>query len=343
MTKALKTYSLPLFIACLFTATHALAGDPQVEKKKTYTKSYTVSSSDKISLENQFGEMKINIWDKNEVKADITITTEAGTDEKAQAILDRISIEDGKNGGTVYFKTKFEKEKDNNWEKGEKQRIDYVVYIPARNPLLASNSFGPLNIGDFNGEATIASKYGRLSTGKLTNASKVVLEYGRGIIGSINAGSLIVKYSQIAITNLGGDVQAVFEYCNPVKLHVDTDSKQLNIKNRYSQLYVDVNTNLSASFDIKTSYGNLNNKTNFDITEEKDEKDRYSPRFNKRYTGKSGNGNIAMTIKSDYGQVTLGHNLDININMDEKKDKEKDKEKDKDKDKQKDKKQTVRI
>ena len=57
MTVTLKRYSLPLFIACLFTCTHALAGDPKVEKKKTYTKSYTVSSSDKVSFTNQFGEL----------------------------------------------------------------------------------------------------------------------------------------------------------------------------------------------------------------------------------------------------------------------------------------------
>jgi len=341
MTVTLKKHNIPLFIACLLTSIHVLAEDPGVEKKKTYTKSYSVSSSDKISLENQFGELKINIWDKNEVKADITITAEASTDEKAQAILDRISIEDGKKDGEVFFKTRLARGKDNNWEKGEKQRIDYTVYIPSHNVLFASNSFGTLSIGDFNGEATILSKYGRLSAGKLTNARKVVLEYGRGTIASINAGSLIVKYSKIAITNLGGDMEAVFEYCGPVKLHLDTDSKQLNIKNRYSQLYLDVNQNFSANFDIRTSYGNLNNQTSFNIAEEKDDNNRYSPRFNKRYTGKSGNGSIAMTIKSDYGQVTLAHNLDININMDEKKDKEKWKEEDKDK--QKDKKKTVRI
>ncbi|HUP10975.1 MAG TPA: hypothetical protein VM187_02140, partial [Niastella sp.] len=166
MTLTLEKYRFSLFIACLLISAQVLGEDPKVEKKKTYTKSYNVSSSDKISFTNQFGELKINTWDKNEVKATITITAEASTDEKAQAILDHVNIEDGKSNDGVYFKTVFDKKKDPNWSKGEKQgyKIDYEVYIPARNPLTAKNSFGPMSIGDYQGEATLTSQYGSLST-----------------------------------------------------------------------------------------------------------------------------------------------------------------------------------
>lgn len=323
MTRTLKTYSLPLFIVCLFSATHVLAEDPKVEKKKTYTKSYAVSSSDKISLTNQFGELQINTWDKNEVKATVTITAEASTDEKAQAILDRINIEDGKNDGGVFFKTKFDKEKDQKWEKGEKQgfHIDYVVYVPARNPLAARNDFGPMSIPDYSGEVTLESKFGSITAGKLSNVKKVSVEFGKGTISSISNGSIVFKFSKGSINNLDGTVNAVFEYCDIAKLHVDNDTKALTVKNSFSQLYLDVTTNLSASFDISTSFGDLHNKTNFDIKEENADDDRRGPRFNKRYQGKSGSGNIAMKIRSEYGQITLGHNLDIDINKDGKKDK----------------------
>ena len=83
MKVILKKHSIPLFFTCLLTSTLVMAGDPVVEKKKTYTKSYTVSNNDKISFNNQFGELKINTWDKNEVNVTVTITAEASTDEKA--------------------------------------------------------------------------------------------------------------------------------------------------------------------------------------------------------------------------------------------------------------------
>jgi hypothetical protein len=329
MTLTLKKYRFPLFIACLLLSGRVIAGDPAVEKKKTYTKSYNVSSSDKISFTNQFGELKINTWDKNEVKATVTVTASASTDEKAQAILDHISIEDGKTNDGVFFKTKFDKRKDPKWGKGEKQsfQIDYEVYVPARNPLAAKNEFGPMVLGDHQGEVTLESKFGSLTAGKLSNVKQVKIEFGKGNIGSISNGNLIIKFSKAAIDNLDGAVNAVFEYCDVAKLGVDNNAKTLTVKNSFSNLYLDVNTNISANFDISTHFGDLHNKSNFEIKEEKEDKEKHGPQFNKRYQGKTGNGNTAMKIKSDFGQITIGHNLNINMNKDDKKDKEKNREK----------------
>lgn len=39
----------------------------------------------------------IKTWDKNEVKMEVTIIATSNTEERAQEILDRISIEDSKN------------------------------------------------------------------------------------------------------------------------------------------------------------------------------------------------------------------------------------------------------
>ncbi|OQP60807.1 hypothetical protein [Niastella populi] len=329
MTLSLAKYRFALFIACVLTSAQAIAGDPLVEKKKTYTKSYNVSNSDKISFTNQFGELKINTWDRNEVKATVIITAEANTDEKAQAILDHITIEDGKNNDGVYFKTKFDKKKDPKWSKGEKQgfHIDYEVFIPARNPLYAKNDFGPTSIGDYQGEVTLESKFGSLTAGKLSNVKQVRIEFGKGTIGSINNGSLVVKFSKAAIDNLDGAVNAVFEYCDVAKLGVDNNTKTLTVKNSFSHLYLDVNTNISANVDISTHFGDFHNKSNIEIKEEKEDKEQHGPKFNKRYLGKSGSGSTAMKIKSDFGQITIGHNLNINMNKDEKKNKEKNKEK----------------
>ncbi|WP_205512524.1 hypothetical protein [Longitalea arenae] len=329
MTANLKRYSTLLLITCLIPTVQLFAGDPLVEKKKTYTKSYNVSGSDKISFKNQFGEMQINTWDKNEVKATVNITAEASTDEKAQAILDHISIEDGKNSGGVYFETKFDKKKDAKWSKGEKQsfHIDYVIYVPARNALVAENQFGPMSIGDYQGEISLESKFGSLTAGKLAHVKKVEIEFGKGTIGSISSGSLVVKFSKVSIDNLDGAVNAVFEHCDVVKLGVANDTKTLTVKNSFSNLYLDVENNISANFDIRTHFGDLKNQTSFEIKEENEDNDDHGPRFDKKYIGKAGSGNMAMKIKSEFGKITIGHNLNINMNKDDKKDKDKDKSK----------------
>src|SRR5215471_155974 len=170
MRAILKVYSATLLISALALSGKTFAGNnPDGEKKKTYTKSYTVSNSDKIDIQNRFGELKINTWDKNEVKVDVTMTAKSNSDERAQEILDLISIEDGKDADGVHFKTKIADAKIKNADKGDKQEfnIDYVVYLPARNPLYAENQFGSMTVGDYNGNATFISKFGSFTSGKL--------------------------------------------------------------------------------------------------------------------------------------------------------------------------------
>jgi hypothetical protein len=328
MKVLLKIHSTLLLITSLAISGNALAtGDPLVKKTKSYSKSYTVGANDKVSFDNRFGELKINTWDKNEVKVDVTMSAEANTDEKAQQILDVISIEDGKKDGGVYFKTNLDdkknKNKEKNWEKGEKQgfNIDYVVYIPARSKLDAHNEFGATTIGDFAGEATLVSKFGSLTTGKLTNVKEVSVEFGKATIGGISDGDLTIKFSKATVDNIDGNINARFEYCDGVKINVSNAVKKLSIDNSFTQLFLDLNNNLSATFDISTSFSELNNKSSFTIKQDKEDDDN-GPHFDHQYNGKSGSGSLPVKIKSSFGEVTLGHNLPDNV-INEKKAKKK--------------------
>jgi hypothetical protein len=306
--------------------------DPRVEKRKTYTKTYPLSGSDKVTLDNQFGELKINTWEKNEIKVDVTIIGRASTDEVAQKILDQISIEDGKGGGGVYFRTKF-KNKNGNWNKGDKgdkkeykeqgMEINYSVYMPAGNPLDASNQFGAMIVPDYRGPVELSSKFGSLTAGKLTNVKDVLIEFGEANIESINNGKLTVKFSSgTNVKKLNGDVDTRVEFSDKVKLVLDNNMKDLDVRSSYSTLFLDVANNFSANFDIRTSFGELDNKSSFSIKEEKeDDHDKHGPRFDKQYNGMSGSGSSKVKVKSDFGEVVIGHNL--NVDFSEKKSKKK--------------------
>ena len=60
-------------------------------KKKSVNKSYNVSSSDKLNIENSFGKVEIHVWEKNEIKVDVDVEVSANTEAAAQKIFDRIS------------------------------------------------------------------------------------------------------------------------------------------------------------------------------------------------------------------------------------------------------------
>ena len=325
-------FSTAFLIAGLLTISSALAQDddhkkdhkkeePRFKKTKSYTKSYNLSSNDKVKLSNQFGEMKLNTWDKNEIKVDVTIIGKSDDEPRAQEIVDRISINDSKEGSTVSFKTKFadekeKKDKENKKEhRNEGMEINYMVYLPATAALDADNQFGKMIVPDYRGEAEITCKFGSLTAGKISNAKEVTVEFGQGNIEQVNGGKLNIKFSEGTVNKLGGDVKTDLEF-SQVKLNLDNDIKSLDLKNSYSTVYLDVEKNFSASYDISTSFGNFSNKTSFDIKKagkDDDNKRHYGPEFNHKYSGTSGSGGAKLKINSSFGEIVLGHDLQVDL------------------------------
>ncbi|MBX3254155.1 MAG: hypothetical protein KF862_08455 [Chitinophagaceae bacterium] len=304
-------YTLGIAIICAYSVAVPAYATPLVEKKKTYSKSYTVAAGEKIALSNSFGEMRLNTWNKNEVRVDVTIIAKANSEEKAREILDKICIEDGKTGDGVYFKTKMENvntnNKNNRSDKNYKQEgmeINYNVYLPNKNPVDALNSFGALVIGDFSGEVSLQSKFGSLTAGKLSNVKDVHVEFGKADISWINNGKVNIKFSKANLGGFSGEVNSSFEFCEAVNLKLDNSLTQLNLKSSYSTLEIGLEKNLSADFDIKTSFGDVDNSSSCDIREE-ESKGKHGPKFDKRYYGTAGKGTAKISIKSDFGKIKL--------------------------------------
>lgn len=339
MKAILRVYKVLFLLGTIALVSSARANEePKVEKKKSYSKSYAVNGSDKISLSNQFGEMKLITWDKNEIKVDVSITAKADDDKRAQEILDKITIEDGKNSSGVYFKTKFAKDQWDNRDRDDRDdkedkdhkkshrnegmEINYAVYLPAGNALNADNQFGAMIVPDYRGEASLTSKFGSLNAGKISNSKSVNVEFGKADIAQMNGGKLTIKFSSGTVGKLTGDVDAVFEFCDKIKVSVDNAVKDLDIKNSYSTLYLDINKDFSAKYDISTSFGDFRNKTAFAIKEEgKDDDDdnRRGPRFDHKYTGSSGSGSTKVKIKSSFGEIIIGHDLVVDMSETKKK------------------------
>ena len=318
-------------IAILFAVQTSFAQDnehkektePKFKKTKSYSKSYPLSSSDKINLSNQFGEMKINTWDKNEVKVDVSITGKSDEEARAQQILDKISIEDSKSGNTVSFKTKFAddnkdydnrgtKDKNTNEHHSEGMEINYVVFLPSGNSLSADNQFGKMIVPDYKGEVRLESKFGSLTAGKLSNTKEIDVEFGEANIGSINGGDLTIKFSSGTVNDLSGSIDCDLQF-SQVKLVLNNDSKSLTINNSYSTVYLDLDKSFSATYDINSSHGGFTNKSSFSFKEEEEDRGGYGPHFNSRYKGSSGGGAAKVKVNASFGEVIVGHNMQVDL------------------------------
>jgi hypothetical protein len=308
-----------LAVSLISSSAIAHGEEPNAEKTKSYSKTYPLGGGDNVNLNNQFGELKVTTWNKNEIKVDVTIIAKANTEDAAQTILDNIYIEDSKSGNTVSFRTRMHNEKGN-WNKGNKKdyketsmSINYVVYMPATTVLNATNSFGAMIIPDMKSAVTLNSKFGSLTAGSLAQVRDINVEFGEAWIDAMNGGKVTIKFSKGSIKNLTGNIEARFEFCDKIRLNVDNNVKDINIKSSYSNLYLNTPTNLSSAVTVKTSFGDFTNKSGFDIKEQGKNDDKYGPKFDKLYIGNAGSGGNKMNIKADFGDVIIGHNLEVDF------------------------------
>lgn len=325
MKKHINLLKVLILALTLLPAFSYAGNDDDIDKKRTISKSYTVTSSDKLHIENSFGNVVISTWDKNEIKVDIEIGVKASSEQKAQEMMDEIEVRDSKDGGNISFKTEIGdiNERGNNKKhnrnedhpnrdgdnEGERKfYIDYKVYMPAVNPLEIENSFGKTTVPDLKGEVNLTSKFGSLTTGKLDNVDEIDVEFGTASLGPIHNGDITFKFNgKSQIASVSGTVKIKSEFSGNVQFDVDNNIEELSLYESYSTIKMTVTKALSANFDVHTSFGNFHNNTDFKISEERDNDDN-GPRFDKDYSGQAGGGKAKIKIKSSFGNVRVSDN-----------------------------------
>ena len=289
-------------------------------KNKSYVKSYAVSASDKLDIKNRFGGVEIHTWNKNEIKVDVDIKITAQTAEWAASVLDDIQVEDNEAGNTVSFKTMFVEDLDK--KEGKKkgsQRMDkyknknshqtmevnYTVYMPETNGLKVENEFGPINIPDFKGEIEANSKFGSLNIGAAPNIKKAVVEFGKGVFGNIANCTVNIKFSKSEFKKISGNMKLYFDFSDAAKINFDNSLTSLQVSSSYSTVNLRPSNDLPASYTIRTNYGSFINRSAIKFEDDYDRADK-SPKFDFKYTGKSGIGSVQVNASTDYGKIILG-------------------------------------
>jgi hypothetical protein len=337
MTKHINPFKI-LALAALIVLpamSRAAGNEGDAEKKKTISKSYTVSATEKLKIENSFGDVVINTWDKNEFKIDIEMYAKATNDEKAQSILDHIKVTDSRSENTVRFKTDVnvngnkndgddddddaDDDKDNKDNKNRNKHhsgnnrqfhVNYVVYMPATNPLDINNQFGKVTVPDFKGSVNITSGFGSLKAGKLENVEKIDVQFGSFEIESIQNGKMAFSFDTKSISfinKISGSVKINSDFSHHVRLNITDNITDLSINETYSTLNLIVSKELSASFNAHISFGSFHNATDFKISEAKDDEDNYGPHLDRDYSGVFADGKSKIKIKSSFGTIRLSH------------------------------------
>lgn len=193
-TKQLK-YKILAFSMFLILSAASLAGD-QDQKKKYVEKNYKVSATTKLKIDNKFGTVEINSWEKSEFDIKVEIIGKGRNEERAQRILDAIEIDITESSAEIVFETEIESSKNKNEEGFE---INYTVYMPEKNRLEIKNSFGDVTMGNRANDLDIQVSYGSMKVGNVSGDAVIKISFGSGSVGKINDGEATIKYSNFEI------------------------------------------------------------------------------------------------------------------------------------------------
>jgi hypothetical protein len=289
--------------------------------ERTISQTYPASSSDKLDLENQFGNVNIKTWSRNEVKVDIKIEVSSSVKEAADKMFENIDVEHGKTGNKIYFKTDLNKNGDKG-DKGYKGKhsntmsIDYEVLMPANLALDIENKFGKTTLPDLQGKVNVKQEFGNLYAGKLSQPGSVEVKFGGVVIESAVNGKYQFGYAsdEATIKNLSGKVDIDIEFCKSGNVVINASDIDLKVDAQYSDVAIVVPKTVSANISVETNFGSFDNRTNFNLKKDdedndKDDKRFRGPKFNNSYKGKAGDGKNKIELDGNFSEIILSHDI----------------------------------
>jgi len=172
------------------------------EVTKEFHKEYTPGPNTTLEINNRYGEVVIESWDKNQIVIDVKVTVELPSKEKAEKLISYIDVQFSENENLILAKTVIDdKFSFTGWGgESKKFRIDYNVKMPVKTALTLANRYGNTKINELTGPVNLDIKYGNLTAGKLTRGNEkpwnsLVLAYGKGSIEEAGWMTLNIRYT----------------------------------------------------------------------------------------------------------------------------------------------------
>ena len=199
-----EKFSILLFLL-LPILTYGIKGDS--EFKKVIVKQFSTNSGAALSIHNKYGKIVVHTWEKNEVKATITITGFGKSVEEATSIVNMVDIAQSNSGNNAKLETVYNSSSlGNKWfswgnKKDSKDyvNIDYDLYVPERlGRLFMENNFGDVITDVLSFPTAINMNYCNYDIKEAQRSLDLNMNYcDRGRIGKAEAVTIRANYSNL--------------------------------------------------------------------------------------------------------------------------------------------------
>ncbi len=165
-------------------------------------KDFQINKGDLLEIENKFGDIDVQSWDKPELSISVKLSADAKSDASAKSIIDKMSVEIKQENNTITARTVFNNE--SGMSQGNRFAINYTVYVPKWMNLNLVNKFGNIHIDEISGLVNIDLKHGDLRIMSLLRDNEkpynqIVMAFSNGIIDHAGSLNLILSFSKLEV------------------------------------------------------------------------------------------------------------------------------------------------
>lgn len=251
----------------LFTIAISIAGfNIAQEKKDSFDKTYELAKDGNFTFHCYDTDLKINTWDKNEVKLHGEIIYEGGSEEDQQKLLKVFKDpKSSSSNNSLDIKTNLAKSTimigpfkkitlvDGKTIRVKKFKVKYELWMPKTAKLLLNSKYNKVLVADILGDAIF-----RLYETKLTlssfNVAMFDMKYSNGDIGTGNTATFQVYESKFQINNIENintrSKYSKFDIKKADKLIIDSYEDHFNV------------FDLSSDFIARAKYTDIEIRSN---------------------------------------------------------------------------------
>ncbi len=203
-------YKKILWMALLLFSVHVASAQERVSK--TVEKSFPLTDSGELVLENKYGNINVTGWVQDKVSVKIDIKVNHRKYDTAKDLLGRINpeiksgsgyvsiVSEIRNKNTGWFADFFNRTNPIDIDRSRVQ-IDYEVFLPSKTKLKVTNRFGDVLLEGWSGELNTLIEHGDLWISEDLNKADIILKFGKVRARNLNYASLNLKNGELDMEN----------------------------------------------------------------------------------------------------------------------------------------------
>lgn len=209
------------------TLSFATKSNFSYDKTRIIDNTYPISPSTYTEIENKYGDIEVELWDKDSIRFEIEIIVHSDKEEELNEMLNMIRIDIKASSAFIMAQTNWSEDVglfkkgflkiDQEVSKNARYKVNYKITLPINSELSVTNKFGDIYFSKYTGKLDIELSYGNLRAHELSNVRNMKMKYGKVKIKKLPQGRISL-----------GSVKS-FDIEESNELDIESSSSEINI------------------------------------------------------------------------------------------------------------------